>query len=149
MTPSKLIKRLRIDDPDHFRLAAFDPADTGGLDKDDAEAMLAALKELEQVRSAGGRRSRASERKEAVDVQGPMTSCTPRRRERILEPQKFNLRGGPMSPIASFSAVLIVATVVAQTAAVAQGPEVKRYNPSEWTKGRFSEVGRASCRERV
>jgi enamine deaminase RidA (YjgF/YER057c/UK114 family) len=140
MTPSKLIKRLRIDDPDHFRLAAFDPADTGGLDKDDAEAMLAALKELEQVRSAGGRRSRASERKEAVDVQGPMTSCTPRRRERILEPQKFNLRGGPMSPIASFSAVLIVATVVAQTAAVAQGLEVKRYNPSEWTKGRFSEV---------
>ena len=41
MTPSKLIKRLRIDDPDHFRLAALDPADTGGLDKDDAEAMLA------------------------------------------------------------------------------------------------------------
>ena len=52
MTPSKLIKRLRIDDPDHFRLAAFDPADTGGLDKDDAEAMLAALKELEQVAAA-------------------------------------------------------------------------------------------------
>ena len=45
-----------------------------------------------------------------------------------------------MSPIARFSAVLIVATVVAQTAAVAQGLEVKRYNPSEWTKGRFSEV---------
>jgi hypothetical protein len=40
MTPSKLIKRLRIDDPDHFRLAAFDPADTGSLDK-----------ELEQVRA--------------------------------------------------------------------------------------------------
>jgi hypothetical protein len=39
VTPSKLIKRLRLADPDHFRLAAFDPADTGGLDK-----------ELEQVR---------------------------------------------------------------------------------------------------
>ena len=32
MTPSKLLKRLRVDDPDGFRLAAFDPADTGGLD---------------------------------------------------------------------------------------------------------------------
>jgi hypothetical protein len=41
MTPSKLVKRLRIDDPDRFRLAAFDPADTGGLDKDDAQALLA------------------------------------------------------------------------------------------------------------
>ena len=45
-----------------------------------------------------------------------------------------------MSPIARFSAVLIVATVVAQTAVMAQGLEVRRYNPSEWTKGRFSEV---------
>ena len=45
-----------------------------------------------------------------------------------------------MSPIGRFSAVLIVATVVAQTAVMAQGLEVRRYNPSEWTKGRFSEV---------
>jgi len=59
VTPSKLIKRLRIDDPDHFRLAAFDPADTGGLDKDDAEAMLAddvkRLAELQQRLYADGR----------------------------------------------------------------------------------------------
>jgi PPK2 family polyphosphate:nucleotide phosphotransferase len=39
----KLIKRFRIDDPDDFKLAKFDPADTGGLDldKDNANAMLA------------------------------------------------------------------------------------------------------------
>src|SRR3954468_24984629 len=45
-----------------------------------------------------------------------------------------------MSPIARCSAALIVATVAAQTAVLAQGLEVKRYNPSEWTKGRFSEI---------
>jgi PPK2 family polyphosphate:nucleotide phosphotransferase len=43
MKLEKLIKRFRIDDPDHFRLASFDPADTGGLDldKDEAKAVLA------------------------------------------------------------------------------------------------------------
>ena len=45
-----------------------------------------------------------------------------------------------MSSVARFSAALIVATVAAQTAVLAQGLEVRRYNPSEWTKGRFSEV---------
>jgi hypothetical protein len=45
-----------------------------------------------------------------------------------------------MSPIARCSAALIVATFAAQTAALAQGLEVQRYNPSEWTKGRFSEI---------
>jgi PPK2 family polyphosphate:nucleotide phosphotransferase len=59
MPPSKLIKRLRIDDPDGFRLAAFDPADTGGLDKRDAQAMLAddvkRLAELQQRLYADGR----------------------------------------------------------------------------------------------
>ena len=59
MTPSKLLKRLRIDDPDGFRLAAFDPADTGGLDKDDAQAMLAddlkRLAELQQRLYTDGR----------------------------------------------------------------------------------------------
>src|SRR5580704_16907786 len=41
--PTKLIKRYRVDDAEGFRLAAFDPADTGGLDldKDNANAMLA------------------------------------------------------------------------------------------------------------
>jgi PPK2 family polyphosphate:nucleotide phosphotransferase len=41
--PAKLIKQFRIDDPDDFKLARFDPADTAGLDldKDDANAMLA------------------------------------------------------------------------------------------------------------
>jgi PPK2 family polyphosphate:nucleotide phosphotransferase len=43
MKLAKLIKRYRIDDPERFKLAAFDPADTGGidLDKDDANAILA------------------------------------------------------------------------------------------------------------
>jgi PPK2 family polyphosphate:nucleotide phosphotransferase len=43
MKLEKLIKRFRIDDPDHFRLTSFDPADTGGLDldKDEAKAVLA------------------------------------------------------------------------------------------------------------
>jgi PPK2 family polyphosphate:nucleotide phosphotransferase len=42
MKLAKLIKRYRIDDPEHFKLAAFDPADTGGLDldKDNSKAML-------------------------------------------------------------------------------------------------------------
>jgi PPK2 family polyphosphate:nucleotide phosphotransferase len=42
MKLAKLIKRYRVDDPEHFKLAAFDPADTGGLDldKDNAKAML-------------------------------------------------------------------------------------------------------------
>jgi PPK2 family polyphosphate:nucleotide phosphotransferase len=43
MKSGKILKRYRIDDPDRFRLASFDCADTGGLDldKDDAKAMLA------------------------------------------------------------------------------------------------------------
>jgi PPK2 family polyphosphate:nucleotide phosphotransferase len=43
MKLEKLIRRFRIDDPDHFRLASFDPGDTSGLDldKDEAKAVLA------------------------------------------------------------------------------------------------------------
>jgi PPK2 family polyphosphate:nucleotide phosphotransferase len=43
MKLEKLIRQFRIDDPDHFRLASFDPGDTGGLDldKDEAKAVLA------------------------------------------------------------------------------------------------------------
>jgi PPK2 family polyphosphate:nucleotide phosphotransferase len=43
MKLEKLIRRFRIDDPDHFRLASFDPGDTGGLDldKDEAKSVLA------------------------------------------------------------------------------------------------------------
>jgi PPK2 family polyphosphate:nucleotide phosphotransferase len=43
MKLEKLIRQFRIDDPDHFRLASVDPADTGGLDldKDEAKAVLA------------------------------------------------------------------------------------------------------------
>ena len=37
-------------------------------------------------------------------------------------------------------AIVVVATIAAHVAALAQGLDVKRYNPSEWTKGRFSEV---------
>jgi hypothetical protein len=43
MKLEKLVKRFRIDDPDHFRLASIDSSDTGGLDldKDEAKAVLA------------------------------------------------------------------------------------------------------------
>jgi len=43
MKLEKLIRHFRIDDPDHFQLASFDPGDTGGLDldKDEAKAVLA------------------------------------------------------------------------------------------------------------
>jgi PPK2 family polyphosphate:nucleotide phosphotransferase len=43
MKNPKLIKRFRIDKPDKFRLADFDPADTCGLeiDEDEAKQMLA------------------------------------------------------------------------------------------------------------
>jgi PPK2 family polyphosphate:nucleotide phosphotransferase len=43
MKPANLVRRFRIDDPDRFRLASMDCADTCGLDldKDDAKAMLA------------------------------------------------------------------------------------------------------------
>jgi PPK2 family polyphosphate:nucleotide phosphotransferase len=42
MKSAKLLKRFRIVDPEHFRLAAFDSAETCGidLDKDDAKSML-------------------------------------------------------------------------------------------------------------
>src|SRR5712691_9372488 len=54
MNFGKILKRYRIDDPDRFRLASIDTADTGGLDldKDDAKTMLAEdserLAELQQ-----------------------------------------------------------------------------------------------------
>ncbi len=54
MNFGKILKRYRIDDPDRFRLASIDTADTGGLDldKDDGKTMLAEdserLAELQQ-----------------------------------------------------------------------------------------------------
>jgi len=42
--------------------------------------------------------------------------------------------------IAKLSAISICALVAASAVAKSQGLEVKRYNPSEWTKGRFTEV---------
>ena len=45
-----------------------------------------------------------------------------------------------MTRIAKLSAISICALVATATLANAQGLEVKRYNPSEWTKGRFTEV---------
>jgi len=43
MKLTKIVKKFRIDKPDKFRLSDYDPADTGGLDIDkaDAKAMLA------------------------------------------------------------------------------------------------------------
>ncbi len=43
-------------------------------------------------------------------------------------------------PTGSAFVIVVAATIAAQVAALAQGLDVKRYNPSEWTKGRFSEV---------
>ena len=42
MKSAKILHHYRVDDPDGFRLAGLDCADTGGLDKDAAHAMLAA-----------------------------------------------------------------------------------------------------------
>jgi 2-iminobutanoate/2-iminopropanoate deaminase len=46
----------------------------------------------------------------------------------------------PVSLAARLSAISLCALVTTATVASAQGLEVKRYNPSEWTKGRFTEV---------
>jgi PPK2 family polyphosphate:nucleotide phosphotransferase len=41
LRPSDLVKRYRIEKGSGFRLADFDPGDRGGLDKDEAKALLA------------------------------------------------------------------------------------------------------------
>ena len=43
-------------------------------------------------------------------------------------------------PTRSAFAIVVAATIAAHVAALAQNLDIKRYNPSEWTKGRFSEV---------
>ena len=43
-------------------------------------------------------------------------------------------------PTLSALAMIVIATIAAHVTALAQNLDVKRYNPSEWTKGRFSEV---------
>jgi PPK2 family polyphosphate:nucleotide phosphotransferase len=61
MTPAKLTKKYRIDNPEKFRLASYDPADTGGgaLDKKSGKTVLAEdterLKELQERLYAHGR----------------------------------------------------------------------------------------------
>jgi 2-iminobutanoate/2-iminopropanoate deaminase len=45
-----------------------------------------------------------------------------------------------MSLVARLSAMSFAAIVMTSAVAKSQGLEVKRYNPSEWTKGRFTEV---------
>ena len=45
-----------------------------------------------------------------------------------------------MTRIAKLWAITIYSLVATSTLANAQALEVKRYNPSEWTKGRFTEV---------
>ena len=61
MTSAKPIKQYRIDNPDRFRLASFDPAGTGGIahDKKGGKAMLAKdverLGELQERLYANGR----------------------------------------------------------------------------------------------
>jgi enamine deaminase RidA (YjgF/YER057c/UK114 family) len=85
-----------------------------------------------------------------------MTAATPLRRCRTddldrvrLAPRRVRAtigpvrspttRGAGMPPSARIAAWALLAALTAQTSA-AQNLEVKRYNPSEWTKGRFSEV---------
>ena len=117
MTPSKLLKRLRIDDPDGFRLASSNRC-------------------ARRSRPKGARpRMQPNKRRSPRD-----DDETPRISYRHLGLQPFRPTRRNMSSVARFSAALIVATVAAQTAVLAQGLEVRRYNPSEWTKGRFSEV---------
>jgi PPK2 family polyphosphate:nucleotide phosphotransferase len=50
MKIAKILKRYRIDDPERFRLADWDPADTSKLDfdKDDAEALM--KKDIDRLR---------------------------------------------------------------------------------------------------
>jgi 2-iminobutanoate/2-iminopropanoate deaminase len=45
-----------------------------------------------------------------------------------------------MSRIAMFAVMLVIGSFGLHAAATAQSLEIKRYNPSEWTKGRFTEV---------
>ena len=49
MKLEKLVRRFRIDDPDHFRLASVDPGDTGGLDLDKGEAKAALAEDLSRL----------------------------------------------------------------------------------------------------
>src|SRR5580704_10756783 len=62
-------------------------------------------------------------------------------RTMIILPVRSPAFGGrDMPPVARFPAVLLLGVLGVQSAVLAQGLEVKRYNPSEWTKGRFTEV---------
>jgi PPK2 family polyphosphate:nucleotide phosphotransferase len=60
MKLANLIKELRVDDPEEFRIGSFDPADTRGLDKQkqgksQLEANLEVLADLQQRLYADGR----------------------------------------------------------------------------------------------
>ena len=102
-------------------------------------------------RRSRARRSRSSNRcaprsrpsaggcREGASLEADADEWTPRGWHRT-EPQPFKPTRKHMSSVARYSAALIVATVAAPTAVLAQGLEVRRYNPSESTKGRLSEV---------
>jgi hypothetical protein len=45
-----------------------------------------------------------------------------------------------MLHVAKLIACCVIASLDLLTSAMAQNLEVKRYNPSEWTKGRFTEI---------
>jgi PPK2 family polyphosphate:nucleotide phosphotransferase len=47
--PAKLIERYRVDDADRFQLAAFDPADTGGLDLDKDKCSTTLAQDIERL----------------------------------------------------------------------------------------------------
>src|SRR5205809_5203154 len=50
MKPTKIVKRFRIDKPDKFRLSDYNPADTGGVDIDKAEAKAMLASGIERLR---------------------------------------------------------------------------------------------------
>jgi enamine deaminase RidA (YjgF/YER057c/UK114 family) len=60
--------------------------------------------------------------------------------ERLSVESGFSGGGAMLSPIWKLIGSSIVASFAFFVSASAQDLEVKRYNPSEWTKGRFTEI---------
>jgi hypothetical protein len=66
--PAKLIERYRVDDADRFQLAAFDPADTGGLDLDKDKCSTTLAQDIERL-------AKLQERLYAHDRCAPRHGC--------------------------------------------------------------------------
>ncbi len=59
MKPAKILKRLRVDDPDRFKLSSIDPADTFGLDLDKSEAKAMLADDIKRLAELAGAPLRA------------------------------------------------------------------------------------------